>query len=1030
MALFSFYNKIRRKIKKTIDRKGLVTSSESSNIQPLDNLVVDPDLFALKECLLGVVGKWSASEQELRDWDRVAAEVKRESSNLISAANDLDVPFSQGFWMLTIGNVVFQLESVPLPYLEYQARCYHMLDAPEPVSEQGGFICDLLVTIKLIIERGLGSALGPDDIEVILNFISTLESQSDTYNVLIWFCTSLALADELNPAHFDLAGCARLALRFKESAVAGGKAKEIAFAAVTQAVVSIAEADDKTSLQQQAFRDCWVAIEHLRLADKVSREILTAILVVKIKDREYISALQLYFVHDFDLALAPPEIREYVGTEWPPRISAATPEQQRFWIDYLFKLQPLEFELVNIQDSLLPVPTPEAITVDWRDWRFEYAAYRRAVPHNQSLLRERYFNRIVLDLAHEITHVLSLMGALGVILCIHRIQIVHAWIALWALDSESVTEATIINNGGVPYLKSDDSSLRIAAVGLQAPLEKARLIQDVWTVWLEGLAVFCETAGDPAGDSATINDVMLALRNFVDVLETSDNFDAAFRNHVQEFEALVSKAMREASVDRLYMFMEARETPYLAGYLIVRGIVSSWRKTTNSPLSGSKCLQLLLHATRILPWDITPSLSEPLVAGTASTLLSFSAFLKILLALPAEDILAFTTQYDPDTSPDSFRWVGGRLLRWSKSDAEAQSEIRAIIQSRFDEIQRLHEETVEVALSSNAGRDKSLDDAAVMLARELSSYDVGEAEEHLYSLLGKLSLLPVGTVHAPFTVAVTHTGDRDVARLTVSIKTTETHRDDGKPSMNAMSIPISMQDAELIKEHHASSGEPTIRITRVIVLDSSYIPDSLEYMHLFWLEYGPWKSIESLNLASQVLLETASDAGVLENLLKRRLSPNPLQVIEEDVVANGEALMEKLKGWVDRSPTRTLSDDSDFDGLAGYIGASATAFLAPNGRKLTQRDAARVGMVTVYGNEVWIPQVVQETFANITTFINPSARIPILTALTMTGRVPGESAELEKWNEEISRILPLFEKGPLGWDVRTSRSNGDQSWNL
>jgi hypothetical protein len=1023
MVATSFFSRFKTSLARFFHGISRGNGRATSSALPECDLFANPDIVGLKTSLLSIVGQWGCSDQELKDWDRVTAKVNRDRSDLLTAATELDVPFTQGFWRLSLGTIIYQIESVPASYLKRQSEIYYMFDAPENIEYQGGCVCDVLVLIKRICENNTAFVLENYETEIISCFISTLKIESDVNDILVWFSNALLSGGGLHSDRFDIDGWMQLAFRQKQAALATRKSGAVAFAAVVQAVVAISQADRDIVLRHAAFRYCWIAIEHIRSLDKEAKDLLEGILLDAMKSREYISILRVYLIHKFDLSAADPIVREYVGTHWPPRISDKGPGETQSWMEYFFKLQSVEFKIVIAQESLLSRPDPKSITVDWKDWRFEYAAYRRAVPHNRSLLRERHFNRIVLDLAHEVTHVLSLMGGLGAMLSVHRVQAVHAWLMLWTAASEEVTEAVIVNKGGIPQLKSDNLYLISAAIGLQAPLEKARLIEDVWTVWLEGIAVYCETASDPTGDAKSINNVMLALRNFVDVFENADKFSEAFQTHVADFEDRVSRAMQETAVDRLYMFVEARETPYLAGYLMVRGIVSSWRKTTNTPISGSKCLQLLLHATCFLSWETMPDLSEPLSVASTSIHSSFSTFLKILLTLPADDILAFTAE--SETSPNMFTWVDGRLRPSSRDQAESEPAIRRRIRSRLEEIQRLHARTLELVLSSNTESNDTIDEKAIASAQEMSSFAIEKAEQNLYSLLGRLSLLPVGSADAPFSLATMRVGERDVARLTVILKTTETHCDDGKPSMNAMSVPITFEDAKLIASHYSSSGEPTIRVTRVIVLDTAILEDGLHYPHLFWLEYGPWKSIEKLNLASEALLRVR-DEDALEGRLRGRLSPRPIQVVEENVVANGDALMECLKSWAD-GLSKIPRDDSSAKLLIDYISDSASTFLASDSRKLMQRDAAKIGLVTIFGERDWVRRVVEEQFVDV---VAPAARFPILKAFTTTGRAPGVSPELERWNSEISRTLPFFEKGELGWDVQAGHSNGDAKWNL
>jgi len=112
-----------------------------------------------------------------------------------------------------------------------------------------------------------------------------------------------------------------------------------------------------------------------------------------------------------------------------------------------------------------------------------------------------------------------------------------------------------IERNGIAELTPGDA-VRLFEAERQLELRrKAQILLDVWTPWLEGIAVYGELGADPALDPISINPVTDCLRNLLDFLRDSgspvpprEHMEA----HAQEFEQRCSEALKATGPTRLH----------------------------------------------------------------------------------------------------------------------------------------------------------------------------------------------------------------------------------------------------------------------------------------------------------------------------------------------------------------------------------------------------------------------------------------------------------------------------------------------
>ncbi len=192
-------------------------------------------------------------------------------------------------------------------------------------------------------------------------------------------------------------------------------------------------------------------------------------------------------------------------------------------------------------------------------------------------------------------------------------------------------------------------------------------MHNAWTPWLEGLAVFAETAADPALEESRINPVLSCLRNLVDVAASdAESMQTGLEALVAEFETAVSRAMKDHGRDRLNTTLAwtAGGDPYLPGYLAVRAVVAAWRRTRGAAIDAGAAFMILLHATRFALRDMVPSLAMPSEQFATEVQAGMACFAARLAALDEAGIETFLKSQARDELGQS-RFLGPKDdLRW------------------------------------------------------------------------------------------------------------------------------------------------------------------------------------------------------------------------------------------------------------------------------------------------------------------------------------------------------------------------------
>ena len=346
-----------------------------------------------------------------------------------------------------------------------------------------------------------------------------------------------------------------------------------------------------------------------------------------------------------------------------------------------------EMEIEEIRLGLEPSIEELSAEADWVAWTVSHPGYARSVPHNRSFMREAKFQENLLVLTHETTHVLSFLGAVGASLTALRVATLDNELRI-ATAHDGADEAYrkggvagLLAADGLAHLAPNDASmLWLVERGLELA-RKSQMLQDTWTPWFEGLAIFAEGAADPALDPVGITPVNEALRNLVDfhptpgpsgVFDSPEDVIRQYEEFTATFERACSEAIAKQGPGRLYAYLTNQMIPYFEGYIAVRGVVASWRRTTGRPLTATSCLSLLLHATRFGIGDFIPDLSLRGEFFGPEAAASMVRWAQGIAALSKEAIEEFIEPPEKSGPGRPYHWREGRLLRDEFTDEERQ----------------------------------------------------------------------------------------------------------------------------------------------------------------------------------------------------------------------------------------------------------------------------------------------------------------------------------------------------------------------
>ena len=925
--------------------------------------------------------------------DRIGAIGKETGKPFFLAALDAKITCTPGVWLIYLAIITHRWADSAVR-AQLDAIALFRENIPRAGGKKQNELVDGVIEALLALQSARDVVPPEITLRTILarllrcaGAVEQCEAPEQAYDIA---AGALFLAPAVGPEVEELA-------RFAcSNAVHAGRYHQVAFAKAAFAVAAAGAALEAPQRRLEAFDAAEETIEALFLVSPPLRpRCVHDKFWPTLRSNQYLRSLLVPLA----CAVEPPSGHDNYAallgqTPWPERFSATlTPD----WIEAVRTGQAATWGL-KIDDQRFALDTRRlmsAASTDWLALTVEHNAYRGAVPHNQSFLREAEFDANVLVLSHEIAHVYSFLGAAGYALTALRIASIKNELRLRLQHAEEDT----------------NNVLALAGAGIRLEIiAKCQSIQNIWTAWMEGLAVFAETAGDPTRDQNTISPIVAALRGLADVDPEGET--AAARQKVVEdqhsaFESRWHAAIQNTGPDRLSMYLRlADSVPYFGGYLAVRSIVSSWRETLGERLPGAAAVRLLLHATRFGAFDAIPDLSLPSTEFDAAAATRHRQWVKSLARLSRQDLELFFSPMQANESAIPLEWADGRLqlvLDEEQALAEMNRHItRMLAQGGRQQLTMLR--ALPEILAAEDAKDRGAEHDSNMELFDLLLFSSG--------------LLPIGRTAARFFVAADPDGSD---RLALLIRTTEKLARTGESSTNGLIVPLSRESAAKLKAEYLRTLSPRIRVTRIIdvfgqVGDNRGLSGEL---HLLVLDCGQWLHVLGATpFADHYLEQDPQRAAKIRDFLKFRIQPTAAERAGLELLSLGKEIAEQTHAWVDRIGTWQMAGATfDLTTAVNYIRTRCRELeYADPGASM--RAEARKLLGALWSDAESVEQA-DKGFERLTQRM-PGRRTDLVNWLFRSAQEPESPAAQSELAAALEKLgSGMFQRKSYGYDVRT-----------
>ncbi len=548
----------------------------------------------------------------------------------------------------------------------------------------------------------------------------------------------------------------------------------------------------------------------------------------------------------------------------------------------------------------------------WSSWDVEHPSLLRCVPHNRSLLKlgEQRLSDFLLDLIHELTHVYSLMGALGLATLGARFAIADLEVTKWAIRLGD-------GAGGIPDLRVVGSRCPLdgAHVGLLLRTEqqleialKIRAIESTWSCWLEGIAVFGELAPDPLLDEERTTLTTPVVLNFLDHHRAEGaNQEDVKREIAESYESaerLVSAAIKTSGKYRLRSYLDNPTSPYPYGYVLVRRLVATWRSRLDEGLNGLDAFNMLLAVTTKTD-DLIPDLSLPLSRFKDEARTKLIEWYGRMVRLTDEELrkLRRSTR---DDHPDAGVAVLMEGLASVSDLPEERTDGESLLASWRDEaiasLTGLNDVTSRFGVETGAFVDLlSVATAAIEDGRQ-EGKSPNLAESTALFVLNERMVLPVARARCAFWMF------RAERRIACLLRTAEPEQGQYDASYDLRSIVVPDASFRNLIEEWERLPTRRILVTRVVDLgrwdpESDSVRPGGIGRHFYVYSYGEWCHVEPAGFGSgtQMVIPEEVQAAIARRIGARSDRRTFLELIEDQDALARDALewVEKETRWHD-----------------------------------------------------------------------------------------------------------------------------------
>lgn len=700
-------------------------------------------------------------------------------------------------------------------------------------------------------------------------------------------------------------------------------------------------------------------------------------------------------------------------------------ESRNDWLQYASYIRDFNIEVENHRLNLRPEAATGMALASWTQWTIDLSNLRRALPHSESLTRDQNLDELLLVMSHEITHIYSMISAIGFASLAMRWALVEIEVELGSLNYEGQVDFASVYfhqlRGLAPLSKAEPSSLARAEQAIEIT-RKIQIWESAWTHWFEGLAIFIELHGDPSSDPIAFTPITGVIYNLVD--RSLQNLAAkagitrveAAKQQIALAEATYTKALERISHLRLRNYV-IRSDEYLPGYCIVRSVIAAWRKTLGRGLTGGEAGRLLLNMTSYGTREVVPDLSLPADQFEEEVIALQEQWFRQIIRISSDDLeqalLSFAGSKDSDTG---IYWESGKLHFVENEEDAQETGGQIVIKYTKQVLQTLQGEYAPLDRVKNADEMTNIliTHAAVALSHAGTELNF-MSEDFANAILRRQLILPFGRAECPFWILP------EAHAFACLIRTTEQDYQHGKPGYDLAYVPIDKPKLEQLMEMVRTNGNPRMTVTRVVDLAPLTLDDNGAIvrgngMNLIVFQYEDWYHLQVRGL----LMGLSEIDPNLQDDIILRLNPNTTIEIYEwltDEALRGvrrtQEWIESIDDWAIRS--NDLNFFADMRPWAQHVLQRAHVVLNHR-REDINRDVARRLYHFIFGEEELVDKLMTDGFDALR-LEDPTLLRTFLRMLNESGRSPIEDNDFEETNNQIGDILGiLMQKTSFGWD--------------
>lgn len=267
---------------------------------------------------------------------------------------------------------------------------------------------------------------------------------------------------------------------------------------------------------------------------------------------------------------------------------------------------------------------------------------------------------------HELTHAWSLLGTTGAWLAQGREMLAQFRSVMHVHERALAGEASSAPlSRAAQQLESDDESVLVCALVCANVASRVQAAEAMLIPWMEGVAMFGETAVDPRMEPDSAAPPIAAMQH----LDPGPGGMRQLPGRLARYGASLDRI----ALQRLELYAGLRGAPYMAGYLAVRSIVSRWRDICGPVLSNERALIVLTEATR---FGFEPFLPHPMLQledFKRALCVGLRAFCDMCLGLTRKQLLEISEPGDENSGDIHFLWgrAGPERLHRSEIDPDA-----------------------------------------------------------------------------------------------------------------------------------------------------------------------------------------------------------------------------------------------------------------------------------------------------------------------------------------------------------------------